>query len=137
MGQGGAIGPHQAHGARGRIHHHAHVAVERQPLLSEGAAARHALHRGVGRDQGGQGGELPARAGGIGVDLHRAGLQLQGAGRMEAAGPTHHQGIRGGDGERAVAGQLTRHRDITLHREVGGGGGRRVEVEEATQGEPS
>ena len=135
MGEGGAVGPHQPQGAGRGLHHQPHIAVERQPLLAQTTAAGHAAQRGLRGDQGGQGGELPARTGGIGLEPHLGGLQVQGPGRLQAAASQHLQHRGGGEGEGAVAGQLTRHRHGPSHRQGGGGVGRRVQIQEALQGQ--
>ena len=104
MGEGGAVGPHQPQGAGRGLHHQPHIAVERQPLLAQTAATGHAAQRGLRGDQGGQGGELPPWTGGIGLEPHLGGLQVQGPGRLQAAGSQHLQHRGGGEGEGAVAG---------------------------------
>ena len=91
------ISAHIAQGVGAGINHELHIAIEAKAELGNTGSRGHALIHRDGGDSRGNRGELPARPGGIGIEIEAGGTEGEIAGGFKAALIADIQGTGGGE----------------------------------------
>ena len=136
VGEQAAIGSHIAQEVGAGINHELHIAIEAKTELGNTGARGHALVHRDGGDSRGNRSELPARPGGIGIEIEAGGPEGEVAGGFDAALIADIQDTGSGEAEVGGAGELAGDRHGAREAERGGGaGGGGLEIEETLERE--